>query len=296
MKVLIATDLTPGSQAVIDAVNARPWPAGSEACVLHVVDLTAFPVGAELLESARQGAASAIKKFVVEKLAPSGLKIRADVFAGPPRSDISDYAKKWGADLVMVGSHGGTGIARFLLGSVAQSVVRTAPCPVEIVRAKTQGPSGPQKGFKILLATDGSDCSTKAAQSIAARPWPEGACVKVISAVPPFIPIADATTSYFYAEQAILAAENVEKAGRSRAAEAIARACDLLKESRVLQIEQTEPLLGDPKHVILDEAAQWGADLIVVGSHGRKGFDRLMMGSVSEAVAMHARCSVEVIR
>jgi nucleotide-binding universal stress UspA family protein len=55
-------------------------------------------------------------------------------------------------------------------------------------------------------------------------------------------------------------------------------------------------LSGDPKAVILDEAGQWGADLIVVGSHGWRGIDRLMMGSVSESVAMHAHCSVEVIR
>jgi nucleotide-binding universal stress UspA family protein len=51
-----------------------------------------------------------------------------------------------------------------------------------------------------------------------------------------------------------------------------------------------------PYRVILNEAESWQADLIVVGSHGRSGFDRVVMGSVSEAVALHATCSVEVIR
>src|SRR6185503_3115075 len=54
--------------------------------------------------------------------------------------------------------------------------------------------------------------------------------------------------------------------------------------------------IGHPKAVIVDEANAWGADLIVIGSHGRRGVDRILLGSVSEAVAMHAHCSVEVIR
>ena len=53
---------------------------------------------------------------------------------------------------------------------------------------------------------------------------------------------------------------------------------------------------GDPKTVILDCATEWGADLIVVGSHGRKGVARFVLGSVSEVVARYARCSVEIVR
>ena len=55
-------------------------------------------------------------------------------------------------------------------------------------------------------------------------------------------------------------------------------------------------LSGNPKEVILEEAKKWNADLIVVGSHGRRGFKRFLLGSVSEAVAMNAHCSVVVVR
>jgi len=295
MKLLIATDLAQGGQILIDAVNERPWPAGSEACVLHVVDLTPFPLSAELLETARQGALSAVKA-ISERLGPSGLKVESEVLLGYPRSEISAFAKSWGADLVFVGSHGGSGLARFLLGSVAQSVVRTAPCSVEIVRAITRAPSRAGKGLKILFAADGSDCSIAAARSVAKQPWPAGTRVKIISAVPPFFPVADVATVYFYPQQAVLGVEAIEQAARSRAIEAIAKAQEALRESSVLQVERSEPLFGDPKAVIVDEANDWGADLIVLGSHGWRGFDRLMLGSVSESIAMHARCSVEVIR
>jgi nucleotide-binding universal stress UspA family protein len=54
--------------------------------------------------------------------------------------------------------------------------------------------------------------------------------------------------------------------------------------------------VATPQELILKEAADWGADLIVLGSHGRRGFSRFLLGSVSEAVASHAPCSVEVIR
>ena len=53
---------------------------------------------------------------------------------------------------------------------------------------------------------------------------------------------------------------------------------------------------GDPRELILDTAKEWPADLIVLGSHGLGGFDRFLMGSVSESVAVHAHCSVEVVR
>ena len=295
MKLLIATDLSQGSQSTIGAVNKRPWPAGSEACVLHVVDLAPFPLGAELLETARQGAESGVKS-ASECLGSSGLKIKTEVLLDYPRRAISEYARKWGADLVLVGSRGSSSLTRFLLGSVAQGVLRTAPCSVEIVRASIEDPSHARRGLKMLLATDGSDCSITAARSIAKCPWPAGSCVRVISVVPAFFPIADVATGYIYVQQDVLPDETIEKAAWSRAAKAIAQADELLRESSSVTIERSTPLFGDPKAVILDEAAKWGAHMIVVGSQGWRGFDRLMMGSVSESVALHAHCSVEVIR
>ncbi len=295
MKLLIATDISPSSHWVIDAVKTRPWPADTEACVLHVVDLTPFPLGAELMETARLGAESAVKS-IGEDLAKSGLRTRTEVFLGAPRSAVAEYAKNWGADLAVVGSHGGTGVARFVLGSVAQSVLRNAPCSVEIVRHDPSRQPHPAQEFRILLATDGSDCSVAAIQSVAKRPWSARTVIRVISAVAPFIPVADAASAYFFAGQSVLAAQAIEEAGRSRANEAITRADELFREAGVAGVQTGGPILGDPRAVILDEARQWSADLIVLGSHGWRGLDRLMMGSVSESVAMHAPCSVEVIR
>jgi nucleotide-binding universal stress UspA family protein len=295
MKLLLATDLSPTSHWVIETVQARPWPPGTEVCILHVVDLTPFPLGAELMDSAQQAAESSVKTLG-DELAKSGLKTRTEVFAGAPRSAVTEYAKNWGADFVIVGSHGGSGLARFLLGSVARSVVRHAPCSVEIIRHKAGSKSAPSEGLKLLVATDGSEHSLAAVRSVARRPWPVKTAIRLLSAIPPFMPLVDGAAPYVYSSQAFLAAQAVEEAGRSRASEALERATEALRDAGVTGVEASEPLIGDPKAVILDEAAQWSADIIVTGSHGWRGLDRLMMGTVSESVAMHAHCSVEVIR
>jgi len=296
MKLLIATDLSQTSHWVIDAVKARPWPPGTEATILHIVDLTPFPLGAELMDAA-QKAAEASLKTLGDGLARCGIKTKTEVFPGAPRRAVTEYAKNWGADFIVVGSHGGTGLARFLLGSVAQSVLRHAACSVEIVRQKAGRTSVPVEGWKVLVATDGSKCSLTAVRSVAQRPWPAKTSIRLLSAVPPFMPLADpAAASYVYSSQAVLAAQAVEEAGRSRAWEALERAAETFREAGVSGVERSEPLIGDPKAVILDEATQWSADLVVAGSHGWRGLDRLMMGSVSESVALHAHCSVEVIR
>jgi nucleotide-binding universal stress UspA family protein len=295
VKLLIATDLSQTSHRVMDTIKARPWPSGTEACILHVVDLTPFPLGAELLDAARK-AAEASLKMLGDELARGGMKTRTEVFPGAPRSAVVQYAKNWGADFVVLGSHGGTGLARFLLGSVAQSVVRQASCSVEIVRQRAGRTSTPAEGLKLLVATDGSECSLAAVRSVAKRPWPARTTIRLLSAVPPFIPLADPSASYLYSSQAVLAAQAVEEAGRSRASEALERASETFRDAGVTGVEISEPLLGDPKAVILDEAEQWSADMVVAGSHGWHGLDRFMMGSVSESVAMHAHCSVEVIR
>jgi nucleotide-binding universal stress UspA family protein len=295
MKLLIATDLSETSHWVIDAVKARLWPAGTEMCLLHIVDVAPFPLGAELMDTAEKAAETSIKTLA-EDLAHSGFPVRTEVFPGAPRSAVIEYAKKWRAEFILLGSHGGSGFARFLLGSVAQAVVRHANCSVEIARKPAHPNSVPVEGLRILIATDGSEFSLAAVRSVAQRPWPAKTSIRLVSAVPAFMPVVDPAGGYVYLSQETLIAETVEQAGRKRASEALARAADIFRNAGVGGVETAELLLGDAKAVILDEAKSWPADIIVLGSHGWRGLDRLMMGSVSESVAMHAHCSVEVIR
>jgi len=145
MKILLAIDDSPYSSEAVRAVAARPWPPGTTVRVLSAVEQIP-PPAAELwydaggdLERARQELTKRAEQLtarVAESLAASGLAAEPAVRQGDPRSVIVDEAKEWGADLIVLGSHGYTGLQRLLLGSVAQSVVSHAPCSVEVVRQK----------------------------------------------------------------------------------------------------------------------------------------------------------------
>jgi nucleotide-binding universal stress UspA family protein len=144
--------------------------------------------------------------------------------------------------------------------------------------------------MKILLAVDGSACSDEAVREVARRPWPAGSAVKVLSVVElPLVPTTEtwALPDSYYAQ--------LEQAGREQARAALDRAVEQLRAGQGLEIT-TEIIEGQAKEIILSEAEVWGADLIVLGSHGYRGWQRFLLGSVSQAVASHAKCSVEIVR
>jgi nucleotide-binding universal stress UspA family protein len=145
MKLLLAIDNSKYSAEVIKEVARRLWPLKTIVRVLSVVEPVP-PPAVELwydasgsLEGARQEMVKRAKELTQkasERLKRKGLKIESAVREGDARSVIVDEARKWSADLIVLGSHGYTGIKRLLLGSVASSVVSHAPCSVEVVRRK----------------------------------------------------------------------------------------------------------------------------------------------------------------
>ncbi len=187
---------------------------------------------------------------------------------GNPRRTISPFARDRGADLVMVGSRDLSDTQRLFLGSTSQSLLRRAPCSVEIVRSPDpKKPTSSDKGMKLLLATDGSDFSAAAVRSAASRPWPDGTEVKVISA--PGLVLLLKECPYFEHHQV----EELNAQSMEESHKAVASAMEVLSRSG-LKVHKGVPLLHDtPSKILLDEAGKWHADLIVVGSHGRSGFD-----------------------
>jgi nucleotide-binding universal stress UspA family protein len=290
MKVLLAVDSSHTSH-VIETAAERPWPSGSVFCVMSVVDMRHWKGLPALIEDAKHEAQS-IAERAMERLTKAGHKAFSEMPEASPKVAISDYAKQWNADLIMVGSHGHDAATRFLLGSVAQAVLRAAPCAVEIVRSSS-GSHSASEATKILLATDGSDCSTKATSFIANRPWPERSEVKILSVVqlmPADVP--SLVSSVRFPVPNLM--EQITEQAQERGAQALADARKILSATG-LEVQSAAPV-GEPRATILDEAKAWGADLIVLGSHGRHGLDRLLMGSVADSVAVYAHCSVEVVR
>ncbi len=147
--------------------------------------------------------------------------------------------------------------------------------------------------MKILLATDGSVHGSAAVEEIANRPFPVGTQVLVLSAYE--------NKSILVSESAVMGglAGGYEEAGniaRSLAEKAVKIASEIIKEKNPALSISTKVINESPKHGILNEADAFDADLIVVGSHGQGALSRFLIGSVSHSVALHADCSVEIVR
>lgn len=140
-KILVAVDDAPISAHAADIAAELAQLAGAEMAFIHVIDaelVNAADTGIQpdvFVASAKEDARNLIEDF--RKRLPQKLAALDFVPIGTPLTEIVNAAKDWPADLIVIGSHGRGGIKRVLLGSVAEGVMRNAPCPVLVVRAKT---------------------------------------------------------------------------------------------------------------------------------------------------------------
>jgi nucleotide-binding universal stress UspA family protein len=218
--------------------------------------------GLPTLTEGAKDTARALVETTAEQLDRPGLEVFSDIQLGYPKKAIPEFAREWKADLIMVGSRGLGAVSRFFLGSVAQGVLRAAPCSVEIVRSTSPDSPASSHAMKILLATDGSECSEIAVRSVANRPWPAGSEFKIVSGRE-LLTLENATSASspcpIYPES--LLNEILEDA-RKRADKAIAQARHVLTSKGLKVCDGPGTPVGDAREILLDEARAWGVDLI----------------------------------
>ena len=146
--------------------------------------------------------------------------------------------------------------------------------------------------MKIILAIDGSAHSKAAVQEIAKRPFADNTKVRIISAYE--------KTSLTMKMEPMGALRQYHSKLEQKALEAAEKATEeaaiVLRKKNPSLIVTTKVIRDSPKSAILKEAEKFGADLIIVGSHGAGAIERFLLGSVSHAVSLHAKCSVEIVR
>ncbi|HEY8460034.1 MAG TPA: universal stress protein [Blastocatellia bacterium] len=311
MRILIAYDGSSHADAAIDDLRRAGLPREAEAVVVSVADVRMAltlagdePVQTSLDEQTRargQWFGQRVTKALEEaqELAQAASQrtlsyfpswdVSAEVRSGSPSGELIKKADEWKADLIVVGSQGRSALGRMLFGSVSQKVLTEASCSVHVARGGEKDPESP---VRVIVGVDGSVYSDAAVNEVARRRWPEGSVVKVISAVRlPFTPTEETRSlpdSYY---------SQLEKAETEKAQAVVAKAVDYLQKNEAAQpVIESEVILGDAREVILDQASQSGADLIVLGSRGLGRFKRFLLGSVAQGVAAYAPCSVEVIR
>ncbi len=304
MKILVAVDGSECGLAAVEDAARTPWPENTSVELLAVAEIPTpttpwsmpipsgnFEMWERIFEErATTQVAQALARFNEINLGRCDAK--AKTLRGSAKEAILDEAAHADADLIVLGTHGYNAFERFWLGSVSRAVAAHAKCSVRIVRDKE---TRVRETMRVLLAVDGSAFGEHAAASIAARPWPEGTEIRVLSVIHlPFTPTPEtwALPESYYSE--------LERAGREQSQAALDRAQALLQSTTSVSgapVPVTvESIVGHAEDRIIESAKTWDADLIVVGSHGRSGWKRFLLGSVSHAVVSHAPCTVEIVR
>ena len=142
--------------------------------------------------------------------------------------------------------------------------------------------------MKIMIAVDGSECSEPVVRFVARMRWPAGSRILVVS-------VANAAAGMVAAPfEAAAASAEIEALDVREHEDLVARAARALTDAGLPC--ETRVVLGEPAHALLQAVRDEGADLLVVGSHGRTGLTKLLLGSVSAHVVGHAPCSVLVVK
>ena len=288
MKVLVALDGTPSCVLAHRLVDSIAWPDPTTVQLLRVIEPAAPLVELPLDARARIEHSLILEhetgmRALAEDLQRPGRDVRVRAAHGRPASTIVDEAARLGADLIVVGSRGRGTLATIVLGSVAAEVVDKATCPVLVARTPLVR--------RILVADDGS------ASSVAVglvRAWPIfRSCEAVVLSVSdvPAMPVAAGPLRHPAADEEVARAADAERDAHRRVARR--RAEELTRAGMHARAEERT---GDPAEQIVLSAIEREADLIVVGSHGRGGLARLVIGSVARSVLVHAPCSVLIAR
>lgn len=219
-------------------------------------------------------------------LAGCAAAIETEVRSGPTADRILAVAAERGAGLIALGAMGATALERFFLGSVAERVLRHAAASVLIARPVRHNLS------RALVAVDGSETGPRVVAAAAGLSLPESTELRLISVLPP--------------REAICAAAPLVWAGFTGELDAALQGAVLAGEERLRSLAgslrhggrhvSAELVRGEPASALVHTVESESVDLLVVGSHGEGGLDRFLLGSVSERVARHARCSVLVAR
>ena len=280
MHVLLATDGSAPSDDAAAVLRAEALPAGSTLEVLTVIEryrtLTDGGEDAvELTEAAAREAEGNVTRCAATFERP-GLAVSTKVRIGRATEEITAEAELFGADLVVLGSRGRGALASTLLGSVAAGVIDRAPCPVLAVRGS--------KVDRILIGDDGSTLAAAAVDFLTSSHFFPRAHLDVLGVVEFGPPLAVGGEWY---GQTVDALQKDLKGCVERSA---ARLRDAGYDAR------SEVIVGTPAPALAAEAKGRATSLMVLGSHGRTGMARVLLGSVARGVLTHVPCSVLIVR
>ncbi len=293
-KILVPLDFSPASMQALDYAIALAKQFGAAIHLLHVYppdEAASVPGAAHLLLQSAEAIErlneelTGIHRKRVEPFCPENCHIRS----GRPFQQISGLAREINADLIALSTRGHSGLKHLFLGSTAERVVRSAPCPVLVVRKRKQKSKAASKAFAvrtILVPVDFSECSLSGVEYAAFLAKKLHSTLRLLHVMYPFV-------DYVFVDRAgVRISELVEAVQEAARIE-----MDALKQMDFLRglSLQTEIRSGHAIDEICSAAGQPDVDLIVTSTHGRTGFKHAFIGSVAEHVVRYAQRPVMVV-
>ena len=297
-RILCPLDFSRFSRHALEQAVALARESGAVVSALHVFSVAPVadlvvagaPTAIEPLRGTapnRAALLSELREFTGD-VDTAGVTLRTAIDGGDPVARIFDHAVDEAADLIVMGTHGRTGFERLLLGSVAEKVLRKAPCPVLTVPPRAISPKQGLTFANILCAVDFSAASLRALEYAASIAAPGGPGITVLNVVELFAEGAGLR------EEVALDTPSF-RAGLSRSA--LERLHDTIPPAVRARCPVTEVVtMGKAWKEILRVAAEEGADVIVLGVQGRNTADLFLFGSTTQHVVRQAACPVLTIR
>lgn len=296
MNILLAIDDSNFSQQAVDTLVAQQLPDDSRIRVVTVIDSSGkLPVPDDQKQKAAEEAQALVNQAVstLKEKFPAE-NVTGEVLDGYTKERLLTEIGNWPADMIVVGSHGRHGLSHLLLGSVSQALLHHSPCTVLIVKAGDEISSVNGAQFKnVVVALDESEYSDRALQRVLNAPWPDGAKIHLVTVVETF---RDSILYEWAPDKEREAYKEYVRKLKVKALEFLTERAAPLKNKFGEDMVFRHVLEGDAREKIVCLLKEEHPDLIVMGSHGRSGLEFLRLGSVSEAVAHHCNCSVEVVK
>ena len=240
----------------------------------------------KIAEAVRQGAAKHLQPSEKKKI-----KVNYDIIVGNPAEEIVKYADKNDVGLIVMSTHGRSGIGRWALGIVADKVVRVASQPVAIIRAKGARADIRERGVlkRMLIPLDGSQEGEAAVPCIAdfiAKLKAEVVLLQVVATGYQTM-TAEGYEYVVYTEQQM-------ESDRSHAKDYLDKMAARLKQPGVTV--KTEVKFGTAADEIISFADEIHADMVAMATHGRSGIGRWVLGSVADRVLRAGNTPVLLVR
>lgn len=272
MKILVPLDGSELSESVFPCALALARRFRAAVILVRVIDPFMFVPGAMPVSMSErmqnQWKASAVKYLSTQSRRLQGVSVTTLCPEGSPREEIALAAQHEGCDLILMASHGHSGLVRWLLGSVAEGVLRISPCPVLLLR-----PPANAHFRHILIPIDGSPASLQVPQIISDYLEPGGQVTLLSCSGLTAEEMAESTAMNEYLKLMLANLSQVQMEGIKSIGKVIA---------------------GPPVEGILDWAKDQRCDLIAMATSGRSGLSHLWMGSVTEKIVRYAPCPVLV--